>query len=232
MAPAGEGVGELDEVLGAHEEGDAQDGPLRALPQQPGERADAGHHAEADAVVEAVQRGLGQLPRGHGARDRQLGGEGGQHVAEEEDAGGAGPAGPALQRGDDEDEDDPVQRVQAAGYPQGAGQQDDERLFDQVRGVGAGLAQELVDGGLVAVVRVDRRGQQDQAVEERERRAEGGGQRPQDPAGRRGSESSPPAPRGFAVGVHHTHSAKPLPRGVRRGTRRSEKRSRSRSLRH
>ncbi|MCQ8768913.1 hypothetical protein NQU55_03830 [Streptomyces sp. AA8] len=153
-------------------------------------------------------------------------------MAEEEDAGGAGAADPALQRGDDEDEEDPVQRVQAAGYPQGARQQDDERLFGQVRGVGAGLAQEHVDRGLVAVVRVERGGQQDQAVGERERRAEGGGQRPQDPAGRRGPESPPPAPQELAVGIHHTHSAQPLSRGVRHGTRRSEKRSRSGSLRH
>lgn len=229
MAPAGEGVGELDEVLGAHQEGEAEDGPLRARPQEPGERAYAGHHAEADAVVEAVQGGLGQPPGGDGARDGQLGGERGQDVAEEEDAGGAGPAGPPLQGGDDEDEEDPVQRVQAAGYPQGAGEQDDEGLLGQVRGVGAGLAQEVADGGLVAVVRVDRGGEQDQRVEERERRAEGRGQGPQEAPAR--PEGAARGPQGHAVGVHHVHSAKPLPRGVRTGTRRGEKRARPRSHR-
>lgn len=182
MAPAGERVGELDEVLGAHQGGHAEDRPARLPGQQHGERARGGHHAEADAVVEPVQRRLRQPARRHRARHRQLGGEGRQHMAEEEDPGRTGGADPAFQGADDEGEEDPVRGVQPARDPQGARDEHDERLVGEVRGVGAGVAQQLVDGGLVAEVAVDRGGEEDKTVDE----AEGG-------TGRSGEH--PPRPR-------------------------------------
>lgn len=181
MTPAGEGVGELDEVLGAHQGGQAEDRPARRAGQQHGERARGGHHAEADAVVEAVQRRLRQPARGHRARHRELGGEGRQHMAEEEDPGRAGGADPAFQGADDEGEEDPVRGVQPARDPQGARDEDDDRLVGEVRGVGAGVAQQLVDGRLVAEVAVERGGEEDQTVDEAEGGAGGRGEHPPRP---------------------------------------------------
>ncbi len=154
-----------------------------------------------------MQGGLRQSAGGDRARDRQLGGEGGQDVADEEDAGGTGAADAALERGEDEREDRPVRGVQPAGHPQGTGDEDEQRAVREVGGVGAGVAQQLIDRLRVAVVGVDGGGDQDQAVEERERRAEGGGEQPAEGPER---PARPAGRVGGLVGVNRSHSGKPL----------------------
>ncbi|GAA0407255.1 hypothetical protein GCM10010357_30270 [Streptomyces luteireticuli] len=117
MPPAGQRVGELDEVLGAHQGRPAEQDPLGARRLEAGERPQGGHQPEADAVVEPVQRGGREPAGGDGTRHRQLGRQGRQDVAEEEDPGGAQSPDAPLQGAEDGGEGQPEERPEAAGHP-------------------------------------------------------------------------------------------------------------------
>lgn len=203
MPPTGQRIREFHQVLGAHQGGGAQQRPLPGRALEARQRAETGHQAEADAVVEPVQRVGRQPAGGDRAGHRQLGRQGRQHMAEQEDAGRAQPAHAPLQGAEHRGERPAEEGPEPAGDPQGAGEQDDQRPVGQVGRVGAGVAQQLVDGGLVAELGVDRGAEQDEAVAEGEGRGpRGGDQLPQpvEAAAERARRPSAPSAGGAADG--------------------------------
>lgn len=91
MAPVGERVTQFEQVARQHHAHPAERQHPRQRGEESGERAHARHQPEADAVVEAVQRRLRQMPGDHGQPDRDLRGERRDDMAEHEHRGGPPP---------------------------------------------------------------------------------------------------------------------------------------------